>query len=77
MYTYNIAKNPDNKAFKNTCAQIESKMSDLKKEKLLIDVDGSVIQIYRSPTGKITIFNDYLVGAVYVDSEIDLGDVLK
>ena len=46
-----------------------------KNEKLLEDVDGTQIQIYNTPDGKIKVFNDYEVGAVYVDSEIELKEI--
>lgn len=75
MFSYNISKNADKKAFVNTCALIESKVKDFAKEKLLEDVDGTQIQIYNTPDGKIKVFNDYEVGAVYVDSEIELKEI--
>ncbi len=75
VFSYNIAKNADNKAFLDTCALIESKISDAKKEKLLVDVDGSLVQTYRTSSGEIDVFNDYMVDAVYVDSEVNLEKV--
>lgn len=76
MFSYNISKNADQGAFFNTCSLIESKVKDIKKEKLLEDVDGTQIQIYTTPNGKIKVFNDYEVGAVYVDSEKDLNKII-
>jgi hypothetical protein len=76
MLSYNIAKNADKKAFDNICTLIESKVTDIKKEELLEDVDGTQIQIYNAPGGKIKIYNDYEVDAVYVDSEVDLKNIL-
>ena len=76
MFTYNISKNADVKAFDNTCALIEENFKDIKKRKLLEDVDGTQIQIFDSPEGKIKVFNDYEVGAVYVDSERDLKAII-
>lgn len=76
MFSYNISKNADQKAFVNTCALIESNVKDFTKEKLLEDVDGTQIQIYITPDGKIKVFNDYEVDAVYVDSEKDLNKIL-
>ena len=46
MFNYTVAKEADNKAFLNACAKIEKELKPLKKEKLLIDVDGSLIQVY-------------------------------
>lgn len=76
MFSYNISKNADKTAFERTCASIEAGLENIKKEKLLQDVDGTTIQIYKAPTGKIKVFNDYEVDAVYIDSEIELKEIL-
>ena len=76
MFSYNIEKNANKSAFDNTCVLIEESLKNAKKEKLLQDVDGTTIQIYALPDGKIKVFNDYEVDAVYVDSEIDLKEIL-
>lgn len=76
MLSYNIAKNADNKAFGTACTLIEAKFKDAKKEPLLVDVDGTQIQIYNAPGGKIKVFNDYEVDAVYIDSDVDLSNIL-
>lgn len=76
MFSYTIAKNADRKAFARVCNLIESKIKNIEKEELLEDVDGSLIQIYTTPNGKIKIYNDYDVDAVYIDSEINLGYVI-
>ena len=75
MFSYNIETVADNAAFKRACAQIEAKMSSLKKLDLLIDVDGTLIQVYYTKDGKIVVKNDYLVDAVYVDSEVELTHI--
>ena len=76
MYSYNIAKNADKNAFKHACNLIENQIEKLKKEKLLTDVDGTAIQIYNAPEGKIKVYNDYEVDAVYIDSEVDLSNII-
>lgn len=76
MFSYNIAKNADNKAFEDICTLIESKVTNIKKEKVLEDVEGTQIQIYNASGGKIKVYNDYEVDAVYIDSEIDLKDII-
>jgi len=72
MYTYTIKKTADEKSFFLACKAIEHSMKDLKKKPLLEDVDGTQIQIYYVPEGKIKLINDYEVDAVYVDSEVSL-----
>ncbi len=53
----------------------EDKFPKASKEKLLIDVDGSTIQPYLDAGNYIVVYDDYDVGSVYVQSEIDLGDM--
>ena len=75
MFTYNISRNADNKIFLKVCEEIENYSQNLVKENPIIDVDGSILQIYLIENKEIKVFNDYEVDAVYVDSEIDLGDI--
>ncbi len=77
LYSYTTYFNADNKEFNKICREIENKVADIKKEKLLVDVDGTQIQIYTVGENRITVKNDYEVDAVYVDSEIDLGSFIK
>ena len=73
-FSYNIEKVANNEAFKLACQKIEaSNIEGLQKKNLLIDVDGSLIQLYVSPEGEIKLINDYEVDAVYADSDIDLS----
>ena len=75
MFHYVIAKNVDRKAFDSACALIEAKIEGVRKEKLLEDVDGTLIQIYHTASGKIKVFDDYEVDAVYVDSDLKLDHI--
>jgi uncharacterized membrane protein len=77
MFSYNISKTADNKVFKDTCKQIERHNVDLSSEKLLVDVDGSVIQIYADGDKKIKVYNDYEVDAVYINSDISLDNLFR
>lgn len=71
-YSYNIEKVADNKSFLRACKVIE-KIAGLQKKDLLIDVDGSLIQVYQVSDGEIVVFNDHEVDAVYIDSDVDLS----
>lgn len=77
MFSYTIAKNADKKAFNHTCALIETKATDIDKERIIEDVDGTQIQIYNTPSGKIKVYNDYEVDAVYVDSDVNLDHIIQ
>lgn len=72
MFKYNIYNMADNNKFKMACNKIERSIKNLNIEKQLVDVDGSMIQIYNSDDGKIKVYNDYEVDAVYIDSEVNL-----
>lgn len=76
MYSYNIAKNADKKAFDRACVLIEMNVKDAEKGKLLEDVDGTLIQIYNALGRKIKVYNDTEVDAVYIDSEVDLKNII-
>ena len=75
MFSYTVAKNADKAVFLSTCSLIQMFLKKYKKEKLLQDVDGTTIQIYRTKNGKVKVVNDYEVDAVYVDSEINLKEI--
>ena len=75
-YSYNIRPETDEQAFADVFKTIESKLNGLKKEKLLIDVDGTLIQIYYLNNDEIVVYDDYDVDAVYVNSNVELDDVL-
>jgi hypothetical protein len=78
IFTYNISKSADNKIFEDICKKIENSNIKLSPEDPLVDVDGSIIQIYNDDGGKkVKVFNDYEVDAVYVDSDINLDNLFK
>lgn len=77
QFSYNILKFADRIEFERICAFIESKVENIKKDNLLEDVDGSQIQIFNTPNGRIKVFNDYEVDAVYVDSEMNLNSLIS
>ena len=76
MFRYIVSNEPSRKIFKSTCSLIESKISGLKKERLLVDVDGSLVQVYIHNDGKIIVYDDYDFYEVFVKSEIDLSHII-
>lgn len=78
-YKFDYTIYPDNssKKFKEACENIENHFVNISKEKLLVDVDGSTIQVYKFDTGEIAVYDDYDVGAVFVLSDADLDEVFK
>lgn len=75
MYSYTVSKTADTKEFLKACRLIESNFNGISKEKILVDADGSAIQIYQKNGSKIKVYNDYEVDAVYVDSEIEMNTI--
>lgn len=75
-FDYNIYPDNSPKLFKETCSKIEKNISELAKKELLVDVDGTTIQKYEIGGGEIVVFDDYDIGAVFVQSDIDLSDAL-
>ena len=77
MFSYNIEKVADETKFNEACRKIEENVTEIQKNKLLEDVDGTQIQIYYKDNKKIKLVNDYEVDAVYIDSEISLDYIFK
>ncbi|MCD5415472.1 MAG: hypothetical protein LR001_10885 [Clostridiales bacterium] len=73
MYDYTICRHADEEIFVKQCIAMEKNISGIVKDKLLIDVDESKIQIYTLKGKEIIIHNSYYIDAVYVKSEIDLA----
>ena len=76
MFSYTVSKTASEKAFAKACGSIESHFKGISKEKPLVDVDGSTIQIYHKDKASIKVHNDYEVDAVYVDSEVELKNII-
>lgn len=75
-FDYTVWKDNSPQEFKRACSAIELVFPDADKEKLLVDVDGSTIQVYALNGKKAIVYDDYDVGAVYVKSEFDLSAAL-
>lgn len=72
MKTYSVCTVPDDDIFRKMCAKIEETIPDLEKEKLLEDVDGSMFQKYTSGEQTLIVKNSYEVGAVYIETDMDI-----
>lgn len=75
MFTYNVYREASNSEFIKACKRIEAIIAGIKRKPILIDVDGTTIQLYDYEGKEIKVMNDYEVDAVYVDSEIDLNRI--
>ena len=52
--------------------KIQEHFTAAEKKKLLVDVDGSLIQTFVADGKEINVYDDYDVGAVYIESAICL-----
>ena len=80
MYDYGIYPRIDKNLFYKQCEILEEKMPGFVKKTLLEDVDGTLLQIYTYPRGRVIVKNDEMLGDVHVESEFDLrpyGVLLK
>lgn len=60
--------------YKKTCKFIEAlfKGEEITKKDLLLDVDGSQIQIYLTPKGEVVVINDFDYDSVTVRSDFEI-----
>lgn len=76
-YIYNIAKEYDREVFTKTVAQLEKNTINIESSEYIEELlDGDQIQIIKTPEGQVKVINDFMVGAVWVESEINLDDIL-
>ncbi len=71
-YDYSIYPDNSPEKFKLTCKKIEQAFPCAIKQKLLVDVDGSTIQVYKQDSKEIIVYDHYEIGAVFVLSDIPL-----
>lgn len=72
MFEYWICNIADDEIFKKQCTAIEKNIVPLQKEKILEDVDGSLIQKYTYHEKNIIVYSDHFMNEVYVKSELEL-----
>lgn len=60
------------KYLKKQCCALEKNIPGIEKGKLLEDVDGSQSQIYFKDKKKIIVNNSYYIGAVFIESDVEL-----
>lgn len=75
-YSYNIAPDFDLKAFYDTTAILDAVLSGSLHQELVkdYDFDGSMLKIYGHPGYEIRVYCDWDIGAVFIDSDINLDE---
>lgn len=76
-FSYTIYPNNSVERFKSACKSFESGFPDAEKKNLIVDVDGTTIQMYRVDKNEVVFFDDYDVGAVFVESDLNLSPIIE
>ena len=71
-FHYKIYDVPDEEIFYRQCTALENHIPGLTKERLLMDGDGSLYQIYYHEKGELTVNNDFMYGYLYIESDFDI-----
>ena len=75
MYSYNICNQPDNKLFQKSVNKLKN-IPNMKYINTLKDVDDSLIAKFTCRNGNVFIKNDEIVGALYIESDKDIEDLI-
>ena len=76
MKDYLICAKPDIEVFEKICTEVEEHIPELKRGELLVDVDGSTLQIYESQEHKLVVKNSYYFGDVHIETDMDIDALL-
>lgn len=71
-YSYTICNEFDSEIFSRQCQAIEKNIPNIRTVKKLQDVDGTETAEYIVDGKTLIVKNDYMVDAVYIDSDIDI-----
>lgn len=74
---YNIFPQNSNDVFNDVCKLLSQKLTGFKKQEMLVDVDGSMVQTFKKGNAEVDVYDDYAIGAIYVKSNINLSSYLK
>lgn len=77
MYHYSICNVADEVIFQKQCRALETHLPHLVKDKLLEDVDGSLMQRYWLDGKMIRVYNSNDIRSVYIESEVKLEPYFK
>jgi len=74
-YPYRKVLYKDNnpEGFVSFCEEFEKNHPEAQKKNILIDVDGTTIQRYLIEGERVTVYDDYDIGTVYVLSDIKIA----
>lgn len=72
-FDYTICGEYDVKKYRETVALLKKTFPEFRIKKEIVDtLDGDMIQVFEHGEDKIRVVNDYMTGAVYVESTIEI-----
>lgn len=72
-FDYTICSDYNIKKYRETVEIIAKKFPEFHAKKEIVDpLDGDMIQIFERENDKIQVVNDYMTGAVYVESTVSI-----
>lgn len=74
-FDYNLCPDYNEQVFEGACKKIEERYPDIIKKEIVVDEDFSCFQTYLLNKKQIRVNNDWLIGAVYVESDVDLSEL--
>lgn len=72
-FDYTICGEYNTEKYRETVARIAKTFPDFRTKKEIVDpLDGDMIQVFERGNDEIRVVNDYMTGAVYVESTIEI-----
>lgn len=76
-YTYNINASYNKDVFKKIVDFVKVNVNDIEEIKCSEDfLDGDQTEIFKTTKGEIIVKNDFMVDAVYIESEVNLDSII-
>ena len=72
-FDYTICDKYNTEKYHETVARIAKAFPDFRAKREVVDpLDGDMIQVFECENDEIRVVNDYMTGAVYVESAIEI-----
>lgn len=76
MFTYDICNVTDRELFDKSLKKLKGIKEFSLEDKVLEDVDGSLLAIFYYHDSKVILKNDEQIGALYIESEKDIEKLI-
>lgn len=75
LYDYTIKPDADMTSFSALSLKMAA-IPGIEKRNRIVDVDGSIMDFYSHNNKEIIAHIDYYVGAIYIESDVDLSELI-